>query len=241
MKHFILILVVIFFNSFIVAQLNPGRGYGIDFNKDFIKHQIHILQNKLNSESGKKFNSIIKQNAHLNQKELISSLDSDFRAIEIDVKDIVETKNTATVVCRNKVYLGDDKEISFDDTLKMNKQNNKWIFADTGKLLSESEENLNNSINMSTVMVTDYNLVTPIIADGAFVLDAQLLSPEIFEINANLTKQYLDRQLYGWDSETDIAIYRYSSNPDNTINGAIFTLDSKWARILYSRTGSLPN
>lgn len=239
MKHFILVSVLFFFNSFLVAQLNPGRGYEINYNKDFIKHQIHILQNKLNSESGKKLNSIIKQNAHLNQKELASSLNSDFRSIEIDVKDIVETKNAATVLCRNKVYLGDNKEISFDDTLKMNKQNSKWIFADTGKLLSESEENLNNSINMSTVMVTDYNLVTPIVADGAFVLDAQLLSPEIFEINANLTKQYLDRQLYGWDSETDIAIYRYSSNPDNTINGAIFTLDSKWARILYSRTGSI--
>lgn len=82
-------------------------------------------------------------------------------------------------------------------------------------------------------------MVTPFVDDRAFVLDAQILSPEIFEINANLTMDYLSRQLYGWDSETDVAIYRYSSNPDNTINGAIFTLDSKWARILYSRTGSI--
>ena len=104
MKHIILITAVIFFNSFLVAQLNPGSGYEINFNKDFIKQQINILQDNLNSESGKKFNSIIKQNAHLNQKELISSLNSDFRSIEIDVKDIVETKNAATVVCRNKVY-----------------------------------------------------------------------------------------------------------------------------------------
>jgi hypothetical protein len=243
MKHFILISAVILFNSFLVAQLNPGRGYEIDFNKDFINHQINILQNKLNSESGKKFNSIIKQNAHLNQKELISSLNSDFRSIEIDVKDIIETKNAATVVCRNKVYLVDNKEITFDDTLKMNKENNKWIFTDTGKLLSASElsaseDILDNSISKSALTITGYNLITPFVADRAFILDAQILSPEIFEINANLTMDYLDRQLYGWDSETDVAVYRYSSNPDNTINAAILTLDSKWARILYSRTGS---
>ena len=105
MKHFISVSVLFFFNSFLVAQLNPGRGYEINYNKDFIKHQIHLLQNNLNSNSGKKFSSIIKQNAHLNQRELISSLNSDFRSIEIDVKDIVETKNAATVVCRNKVYI----------------------------------------------------------------------------------------------------------------------------------------
>jgi len=238
MKHLILITAIIFFNSLLVAQLNPGRGYEINFNKDFINHQINILQNKLNSESGKKFNSIIKQNVNFNQKELISSLNSDFRSIEIKVINIVETKNSATVVCLNKVYLGDNKEISFYDSLKMNKQNNKWIFTDTGKLLSASEDVLDNSISKSTITVTGYNLVTPFVADRAFILDAQILSPEIFEINANLTMDYLDRQLYGWDSETDVAVYRYSSNPDNTINAAILTLDSKWARILYSRTGS---
>lgn len=121
----------------------------------------------------------------------------------------------------------------------------KWInkttngfFVNTGKLLSKSEDIQNNSLSKSTVTVTGYNLVTPFVDDRAFVLDAQILSPEIIEINANLTMDYLSRQLYGWDSETDVAIYRYSSNLDNTINGAIFTLDSKWARILYSRTGS---
>ncbi len=34
MKHFILISAVILFNSFLVAQLNPGRGYEINHNKD---------------------------------------------------------------------------------------------------------------------------------------------------------------------------------------------------------------
>ncbi len=102
MKHLILMAAVIFFNSLLVAQLNPGRGYEINYKKDFIKHQIHILQNKLNSESGKKFNSIIKQNVYLNQKELISSLNSDFRSIEIESIDVAEYKNTATVVCLYK-------------------------------------------------------------------------------------------------------------------------------------------
>ncbi len=238
MKYFILMAVVIFFNSFLVAQLNPGKTYEVEFNKDFIKHQINLLQNDLNSNSGKKFNSIIKQNAHLNQKDLVSSLNSDFLSIAINVMDIVETKDAATVLCRNKVYLGDNKEISFDDTLKMNKQNNKWIFVNTGKFLSISEDIQNNSLSKSTATVTGYNLVTPFVDDRAYVLDAQLLSPEIFEINANLTLNYLDRQLYGWDSETDVAIYYYSSNPNNTTNAAMFTLDSKWARILYSRIGS---
>lgn len=58
MKHIILISAVFFFNSLLVTQLNPGRGYEINYNKDFIKHQIHLLQNNLNSNSGKKFNSI---------------------------------------------------------------------------------------------------------------------------------------------------------------------------------------
>lgn len=238
MKHIILITAVIFFNSFLVAQLNPGSGYEINFNKDFIKHQINVLQNNLNSESGKKLTAIVKQGAFLNQKELIPSLNSNFHSIEIQAIDVAESKNTATVVCRNKIHLEDNKEITFDDTLKMNKQNNKWIFVNTGKLLSKSEDIQNNSLSKSTVTVTGYNLVTPFVDDRAFVLDAQILSPEIFEINANLTMEYLNRRLYGWDSETDVAIYRYSSNLDNTINGAIFTLDSKWARILYSRTGS---
>ena len=34
MKHFILISAIILFNCFLIDQLNPGRGYEINYNKE---------------------------------------------------------------------------------------------------------------------------------------------------------------------------------------------------------------
>ncbi len=56
------------------------------------------------------------------------------------------------------------------------------------------------------------------------------------EINGNITQNYTTKLLFGLYSKIDIALYATESN--NTTNYAIFNLDDKWKRVLFSKLGS---
>ena len=237
MKTFI-ILIIVLFGDLQFAQMNPGRAIEFDQNKDFIQHQIRALQNALNDHSGKYLNSILTKDAVSDEKTLNSNLISNYQLVEIKSEDISVTNDKAIAACQIKIYSENENVQLLKDTLKLKRVNNKWIFDDLSKLTAITKEALSKIKGDGIESLTGYNLVTPFVNDRAQILDAHYLSPEIFEINADVTMNYVDRQLYGWGSEIDAAIYVYGVNPfDNTILGSMFTLDTKWNRVLYSKYG----
>ncbi len=239
MKTYILITVVLLSSILLQAQqINYGSMLGHNEDESFIKSRIYILVKSLNESDGKYFNSILTSDALTKNKKNGSVFEQDSRLITIKDVEVKIKDYSALVFIKTETHTSKNEFTIVDDTLKLIKINNHWKFDDLGKFTSLTARTIDNPKSIAMETLEGFNLVTPYISDRTYVPKPQLTSPNIFEINANYTIGELNQKLYQLGSEIDAATYTNSVNPDMTGNTCVFTLDSKWNRIIYSKRGS---
>src|SRR5690606_32612512 len=127
----------------------------------------------------------------------------DYHLISIREADISIKYDQANIICQYEIFLENGNILSLNDTLKLTRINDIWIFNDLGKLSNIAREILNNNVIES---ITDYTLVSPFVNDRTYIPEPHYINPEIFEINAYITLNNVNRQLFGWGSEIDFAL-----------------------------------
>lgn len=93
--------------------------------------------------------------------------------------------------------------------------------------------NLKLSTQSSTQQVMSTSETTLRIIDNGLIPKKLNSSPEIYEVTKNLSRSYLNKDMFSYHAYIDMDSYYYSAD-----NYAIFLLDPIWKRIIYSNTSN---
>ncbi|BDQ02275.1 T9SS type A sorting domain-containing protein [Ignavibacterium sp.] len=227
----IFLISVFFMPNTIISQINSGKLIKLEYDKDFIYHTISELNNAIIEDDIDKINKILDDNYHMEENHFQNPFD----LLDIQPINIIKESSNARVICIIKFRNNNLIDKFILDTIYLEKNRNQWKITELGTLEGKVK-NLYNNKFIPKSKIKSINVIEPIISYNTGILEAHYLSPEIMEINGNITQNYTTKLLFGLYSKIDIALYATESN--NTTNYAIFNLDDKWKRVLFSKLGS---
>ncbi len=240
MKKYRLILIIFLYTYQLYPQdANYGSFLATNEVENVMRLIVGSLEYSLNNRNENSLILICTPEA--TNKKIISGAEliDDIKISKLKIVDFEIISENIEVRIQTEIYKNSGEIIAKFDTLVISKIFNDWKISSLNGFSNIIHSVFNNSKLMSVDNLEAYTLIAPnLLFDRTCIPKPQLINPFIYEINANLTINRLNRKLYEYGSEIDVADYLHSVNPDNTGNSTLFTLDTKWNRIVYSKRGT---